>query len=412
MSKRDYERVDFAVKSNTKDILAFTKLVPQRKKRIQKASAKPIEEDPVNDLAEKLHPKRQYLVIDEIVDNTKSTKTYTLVQDPDSKTKYLAYFRPGQYLSLKVMVNGELITRPYSISSSPKEALEGYYTLTIKKEDEDGFLTPYIWDNWKVGTKVVSSGPEGFFYYEPLRDYPQIVGLAGGSGITPFLSMAKSINDGTLDAKLTILYGCSDEDDIIFYNELKELEQKNPDKLKVVFVLSCDEVSLKGCEKGFITSEIIKKYTDVDTSSFFICGPQLMYEFVEDELQKLNLAPKQIRREAFGEIKNIEKFRGFPNNLANKTFNIQVHIGNIIKDVPAKSTESVLIALERAKIGPPSKCRSGECGFCRSLLLEGDVFISPVSDWRREADKKFSYFHPCSSYPLSDLEIEIPRNLQ
>jgi ferredoxin-NADP reductase len=412
MSKKDYERVDLTIRSNTKDILAFTKLVPQRKKRIQKASAEPIKEDPVNDLAEKLHPNRQYLVIDGIKDNTKSTKTYKLIPDPDSKTKNLAYFRPGQYLSLKVLVNGDLITRPYSISSSPKEALEGFYKLTIKKEEEGGFFTPYIWDNWNVGTKVTSSGPEGFFYYEPLRDYPQIVGLAGGSGITPFLSMAKSINDGTLNAKLTIIYGCSDENDIIFYDKLMELEQKNPNKLNVVFVLSCDEVSLQGCETGFITAEIIKKYADVETSSFFICGPQLMYEFVEDELQKLDLTPKQIRREAFGEIKNIEKFPGFPNNLANKTFNIKVHIGKIIKDIPGKSTESVLIALERAKIGPPSKCRSGECGFCRSLLLEGDIFISPVSDWRREADKKFNYFHPCSSYPLSDLEIEIPRNLQ
>jgi len=411
MSNKDFERVDLTIKSNTKDIFAFTKLVPQRKKRIKKASAEPIREDPINDLAQKLHPERQYLVIDEIIDNTKSTKTFKLVPDPDSKTKNLAYFLPGQYLSLKVRINGELITRPYSISSSPQEALENYYTITIKKE-EDGFLTPYIWDNWEVGTKVETSGPEGFFYYEPLRDKEQIVGLAGGSGITPFYSMAKSIDFGRMHAKLTIIYGCSDEEDIIFYDELKELEQKNPDKIEIVIVLSCEEVTLKGCETGFITADIIKKYADVNNSSFFICGPQIMYDFLRDELEKFKLPLKRVRREAFGEIKNIENYPGFPNELVNKSFNIKVHVGDIMKDVPAKSTESVLVALERAELGPPSKCRSGECGFCRSLLIDGDIFVSPASDWRREADKKFNYFHPCSSYPLSDLEIEIPRNLE
>lgn len=412
MSDKDFERVDLTIKSNTKDIFAFTKLVPQRKKRIKKASAKPIKEDPINDFAQKLHPERQYLIIDEIIENTKSTKTFKLVPDPDSKTTNLAYFRPGQYLSLKVRINEELITRPYSISSSPQEALENYYRITIKKEEEDGFLTPYVWDNWEVGTKIETSGPEGFFYYEPLRDKKQIVGLAGGSGITPFMSMAKSIDNGKLNAKLTILYGCSDEEDIIFYNELKQLEQKNPGKIKVVIVLSCEEVTLKGCETGFITADIIKKYADVENSSFFICGPQIMYDFLRDELEKFKLPPKQVRREAFGEIKNIENYPGFPNELVNKTFNIKVHVGKIVKEIPAKATESVLIALERGELGPPSKCRSGECGFCRSLLMDGDIFVSPTSDWRREADKKFNYFHPCSSYPLSDLEIEIPRNLE
>ncbi|TFF98000.1 MAG: iron-sulfur cluster-binding domain-containing protein [Promethearchaeota archaeon] len=412
MSGREFKKVDITIKSKNKDLYNFMNLVPERNKRIKKASADSIKEDPMNELADKLHPDIQHMIIDEVVDNTKSTKTFKLIPDSDSNTQSLAYFRAGQYLSLKVEVDGELITRPYSISSSPQEALEGYYTITIKKEENDGFLTPYIWNNWEIGTKVKSSGPEGFFYYEPLRDKHQIVGLAGGSGITPFISMAKSIIDGTIDANLTILYGCSDEDDMIFYDELKQLEQENSDKIKVVFVLSCEEVSLKGCETGFITSDLIEKYANVPNSSFFICGPQVMYNFVEKELEKLNLLPKQIRREAFGEIKNIENLSGFPKKLADETFTLKVHIGNIVKEIPAKATESVLVAMERAKLAPPSKCRSGECGFCRSLLLKGDVYISPLSDWRRDADKKFGYFHPCSSYPISDLEIKVPRDIR
>jgi len=410
MSKENEEKFNVTVRSNTKDLFAFTKLVPNRKKRIERASSEPLREDPINDLAWKLHPERQFLIIDEIKEETKSTKTFKVVPDPDSVTKELAYFRPGQYISLKVGLEGVRITRPYSIASSPKDALKGFYELTIRKE-ENGYLTHFIWDNWKKGTKVESSGPEGFFYHEKLRDLTQIVGIAGGSGITPFRSIAKAIINGTIDAKLTLLYGSSEEDDIIFYDEFKEMEKNNPSKIKVVHVLSCDVVTLEGCEKGFITKEIIEKYCDVNLSTFFICGPQVMYNFVEEELKKFNLPVKRIRREAFGEVKDILTHPDFPKEVAEKIFKIKVHIGDLTKEIPAIATESVLVALERANLNPPSKCRSGECGFCRSLLIDGKVYINPVSDWRKGADKKFNYFHPCASYPITDLEINIPRDI-
>ncbi|MFX1556590.1 MAG: ferredoxin--NADP reductase, partial [Promethearchaeota archaeon] len=203
MSKDEKERLNVTIRSNIKDLFAFTKLVPERKKRIENASAEPITKDLINDLARKLHPERQYLKISDIKQETKTTKTFKVIPDPELNTKELAYFRPGQYLSLKVNINGVEITRPYSIASSPNDSLDGYYELTIRKE-EHGFLTHYIFDNWKVGTKVESSGPEGFFYYEPLRDSKNIVGIAGGSGITPFRSIAKAIIAGTIDAKLTL----------------------------------------------------------------------------------------------------------------------------------------------------------------------------------------------------------------
>ena len=410
MNKESEEKFEVTVKSNTKDLFAFTKLVAERQKRFERASSEPITKDPINDLARKIHPDVQYLVINEIKDETKSTKTFKLIPDPQSSTKELAIFRSGQYLSLKVQVNGVTITRPYSIASSPKDALQGFYELTIKKE-EHGFLTNYIWDNWKIGTKVESSGPEGFFYYQPLRDSKQIVGIAGGSGITPFRSIAKSIIEGWIDAKLTVLYGSSEEDDIIYYDEFQTIENDSSDKIRFIHVLSCDVVSLEGCETGFITSSIIKKYCDVENSSFFICGPQIMYNFVDNEMSKFNLPHKRIRKEAFGEAKDVINLPGYPQEVAEKTFKITAHVGNLSKDIPAVATESILVALERANFAPPAKCRSGECGFCRSRLISGEIFVSPISDWRRKADKKFNYFHPCSSYPTSDLEIVIPRTL-
>ena len=236
------EKLDITIKSNSRDLLAFMKLSANRKKRFEKASSEPITTDPMNELAAKLHPIRQFLVIESIKNETKTTKTFKLTPNKDLGTTELAYFRPGQYLSLKVNVNGIEITRPYSIASSPNDTLNGFYELTIRKE-EDGFLTSHIWDHWKEGTQIESSGPEGFFYFDRLRDSKQIVGIAGGSGITPFRSIAKAIIEGTIDAKLILLYGSSDEDDIIYYDEFKALEKKYPEKLKIIYILSCEVVS-------------------------------------------------------------------------------------------------------------------------------------------------------------------------
>jgi ferredoxin-NADP reductase len=395
------------IHSNVKDILKFTKLIPERIERIKNASADKITRDPINELAFKLHPDIQHLMISEITDVTKSTKTFRLVPDLDSDTRQVAYFRAGQYLSLKIDVNGYKITRPYSISSAPYEALDGYYEITIKKT-EGGFLSEFAWKNWKVGTKIEASDPQGFFYFDPVRDKKSIIGLAGGSGITPFRSMAREIIAGKMDATLTVFYGSSDQEDIIFFNEFSELAKAYPEKLKVINVLSCENVTLAGCLEGFITADIIQTYADINESSIFICGPQIMYQFLKGEIASLNLPQKRIRREAFGMIKNIVEFEGFPAEMAEKSFIVKVRIGNKYLEVPAKAIEPVLVALERAKLAPPSRCRSGECGWCRSRLISGDVFISPESDGRRMADKKFGFFHPCSSYPISDLEIDVP----
>jgi len=135
-----------------------------------------------------------------------------------------------------------------------------------------------------------------------------------------------------------------------------------------------------------------------------------MYDFVGMELTALGVPPRRIRREAYGEIKKPERFPSYPRGASGKTFSITVRLkeGSVV--IPADAGESVLIAVERAKLAPPSACRSGECQFCRSLLLQGEVWVSPESDARREADKQTGYFHPCASFPVSDLEIVLPGN--
>ena len=248
------------------------------------------------------------------------------------------------------------VTRPYSLSSSPDEALKGHYALTVKKQ-EKGFVTDYIFDNWKKGTQVTASGPEGQFYYERLRDLQNIAAIAGGSGITPFISMARQFEKEGFPVNFTLFYGCNKKDEIIFFDALNALMNKSGGKFKVVYVL-CDEKPFEGAEEGFITADIIKKYVEPKDCSFLICGPQMMYEFVKKELDRLSLPVKQVRREVFGEIKNIRAHEGYPKE-TKESFELTVTIDGQTKKIPALANEPLLVAIERAGLNPPSKCRSG-----------------------------------------------------
>ncbi len=389
------------------DLLEFKKLIPGRKRKIENASTKPINEaPPVNVLANRLHPEHQYLSVSEIIKNTEKATTYRLIPHRNSGTFELPQFRPGQYLSFTFNIEDTVVTRPYSISSSPKEALDGFYEITVERS-EGRYVSNYIFNNWRIGTIVKCSDPQGHFYYEKLRDSKSIIGLAGGCGITPFRSIAKSIVEGTLDIKMTLLYGSNTINDIIFHKELDDLAKESKNKIKIIHVLSAEKA--ESCENGFLTCDLIKKYAAPKDTTVFICGPQVMYEFLHKELQALNLSRKLIRWETYGEIKDINQVKEYSKDRAGDSYQITVHMGGKKQNIAASAKESVLVAMERAGMRPPSICRSGACGFCRSLLIKGDVYITDTDDGRRLADKEYGYIHPCSSFPLSDLELIVPR---
>ncbi len=385
----------------------FIPLLSDRQARFKNAQATlPNIPDNAMALAKALHPKRQYLKVAEVKEMAQDTKSYTLVPDEARGTKALAYFGAGKYLTVFETINGMPVTRAYSISSSPKDSLEGKYVLTIKLV-EGGLVSRHIFDNWAVGTQVEVSAPAGNFEYQPLRDAQKVICVAGGSGITPFVSMANAIADGDEDFEMTLLYGSRDYDNILFREELEALCEKC-DKIKVVHVLSDDKKKRKGVEKGFITAELIKKYApENEPYSVFLCGPQQMYAFVDKELEKLNIAKKYIRHEMFGEFHNPASQPDYPAGVPEKV-KITVTVQDDTYIIFGQSSDSVMQILEKSGIPVPARCRSGECGFCHSHLISGEIYVPKHLEYRRLADYKFDCFHPCCSFPLTDLVINVP----
>lgn len=378
------------------DPAAFLEIGKKRAKAVMAASSEtPVFEHSANRLARELHPSKQFLIVKDIIKRSKNCYTYVLAPNVKKGTEKLAYFSAGQYISVKDEIDGYVHDRPYSLVSSPKDALDGTYEIMVKNA-VGGLVSVDIIKNWKIGTEVEVSEPMGNFTYESLRDAPHIVGAAGGSGITPFISLAKAIADGDEDCSLTLICGIKTLADRLFYDELTAFSKKC-DKIHMVYVFSDEEVV--GCEHGEVTADIIRKYAPAERYSLFICGSLQFHLHMEKETPKLGIEQKYIRHDLYGEPSSL--------NESGKIINITVRINGEEKIITGTTSDTILRSLEKNKIDSPSRCRSGECGFCRAKLIKGDVIIPKESDRRRLADDPHGYIHPCCTYPKDDIIIEI-----
>jgi len=387
------------VKGFLQDVTGASRVTNARRKRISSGSYLNVYSDPIREVAKEVHPDPFKVIVVSVTDASPTARTFRLVPCEGK----LPPFEAGQYVSFQDLRIGDtLTTRPFSISSAPFEARseDPFFEVTIRKGKDNGFVSNYFYNEVKEGDEFTVEMPFGQFFHEPMRDAKNAVALAGGSGITPFVSMAKEINHGTLDMNLTILYGSVSSKDIILKETLDSVES---DRVKVVHVISGEE-DYPG-EKGFLTAELIRKYSSGDTT-YYVCGPLPMYHFVRGELAKLEVPEKRIRMEVFGAPMDITKADGYPECPA-QTFKLTVVRGVHEDVIEASSLESLAVAMERAGIPNNTRCRSGACGYCRCKLLSGEVFVPAEGDGRRYADKMYGYVHACSAYPLTDCKIKI-----
>ena len=369
------------------DIRLAMEMTAKRRQLIDETPATPlVYEYGVNRLARSLHPGFVKAVI---ADKTPCSADCVKIALKPSETGEFPYFRAGQFVTLSCRAGDSYLSRPYSIISSPKEALAGKLEIMVQKK---GIFSSFIIDEAEPGTELWVGEPSGDFHHDSIRDRSHILAVAGGSGVTPFLSMMKAVREGSEDFRITLVYGARTRAHIPFDPELLK-----GDGVDIVAVLSEEEA--EGYLSGFITADLLKEYADNDTS-VFMCGPDAMYRFVGKELESMGFDPARIRRErnSVGDRK-VDEIR---------TFSLTVHIRDAVYELEAVNNETLITALERAGIPAVVRCRNGSCGFCHSRVLNGEYFIDSKDDFRRAADKKFGYIHPCSTYPESDMEIDIP----
>ncbi len=395
------------IKGNIRDILSFMINIKKRKSIFKKASSLPMPPGKLNNLSRNLHPDVQELVIESIKDEGCGVYTYRF----RGKERGPAYFIPGQYISIGFRIGESTLHRAFSISSLPRKALNsGYYEITVKTGASGGFTDGYIRDNWKIGVSVKSSGPVGTFTYQGLRDSEVLVCIAGGSGITPFKPMITTLLDKNPGMRILLFHGAKVEDELIFNSFWNTLEAENSGKFKYHVVCSEPGEGWRGLS-GFITSVMIEEELKnsfgidiMEECSYFICGPSGLHDFMDKEFSELKIPGKRVRREEYA-VNNRNEGSG---KAVFHDLTVRQGAGELL--IKADSSETVLVALERAGLNPPSLCRSGECGWCRSRLVSGKISTPVRETGLRSTDGKFGYFHPCCVFPRGELIIEVPGN--
>ena len=318
-------------------------------------------------------------------------------------------YKSGQYLTLIFTIDGEEIRRSYSLCSSP--LCDEYPAITVKKIT-DGRLSSYINDKLEPGAEIKVMPPMGNFTIEPKAENARLcVFFGAGSGITPLMSIMKSVLKGEPGSKALLIYANRNQQQIIFNKALVTMKSEYANRFSVIHVLSQPEGNWQGLSGRLTTAtinEIFADYTQdvLQSAEFFLCGPAGMMQLILETLNGMSVDPLRIHKESF--VSSIEK--AIPAESTKKPE--PDHEVTLIMDgesykvkVPAK--KSILKSGLDAGIDLPFSCQSGVCTSCRGKLISGKIRMEE-DEGLSQAEKDEGYVLCCVGHPLTDdVRIEI-----
>lgn len=298
-------------------------------------------------------------------------------------------FKTGQYLTVRFEIGGKEERRAYSIFTAIHDSQIGF---TVKRVS-GGVVSNHLIDHVNEGDEIEVMTPEGKFVVEPghqnIRDH---YFFAGGSGITPIMSMISTILEAEPMSTCYLLYASRDEENIIFKKKLDDLILRYDDQLYVSYILSQPYQpkagGLKGLfgkkaapswrgMKGRINSDILTKYLEDHPSksrknTYYLCGPGGMIETVESHLTSHGIEPVQIKKEYFTAA-DTAKPASASNGASGGSCSAQVKLNGetFTLNIPAEKT--VLDAIIDEGKDPPYSCTSGACSTCVAKVMEGEV---------------------------------------
>jgi ferredoxin-NADP reductase len=322
------------------------------------------------------------LLLAQIEQQTHDTKTLRF-QIPSERQLRA---KPGQFLTFQWTIDGQRVMRSYTISSSP---IHGNYVEITPKRMENGCVSVFLNDRAKPGLRVEARGPYGQFCFDETL-HKSIVLIAAGSGITPMISMLRYVDDLKLATSVTLLYCVRTGADIIFQSELARLERSLPN-FKYEVCLSQPEPAWKG-HTGRLTGEFISQHViDLDSPTFFLCGPKGFMDNARQILSALGVQQERILLESFGENKRTTESRSREARPAETV--VFLHSGKVCH----VSAECTLLDLaEKNGVQIPYGCRQGLCGTCATRVLSGRVQMD-AEDGLTAEQKNAGYVLPCVS---------------
>lgn len=324
------------------------------------------------------------LPVQAIVQETVDTVTVKFAVPAADKERF--EYQAGQYLTLRFVIDGQDVRRAYSMSSSP---LDDTLAVSVKRV-RNGLVSNHIADHLREGSLVEVMPPQGRFLAEAQPNKRRNIYLFGaGSGITPLMSIIRTLLEQEPKSKLFLLYGNRDENSIIFEDQLQELQGKYQGQLHVEHTLSQPlREKTSGLSRFFTRGKVVWSGSqgrindskvqeflatypqDAEEAQYYICGPGNMIDSVEQSLLSSGIGKAYIHTERFVSAHDTKKKTA---TAAVDTATITALLNGKEVVVQLKAGQTILDGLLEAKADPPYSCLAGACSTCAAKVLQGGV---------------------------------------
>lgn len=333
------------------------------------------------------------LRVSEVVAETADAKSLIFELAPHQRDHFA--YRPGQFLTLRIPSEQGSVARCYSLSSSPD--VDQRLQVTVKRVD-DGYASHWICDNARPGTEIDVLEPAGVFTPASLNE--NLLLVAGGSGITPIMSITKSVlTTGT--GKITLLYANRDRDSIIFAAELDRMVADHPHRMVVRHWLET--------ERGLPTEAgLAEEFGSLTFSQTFVCGPKPFMDAVRKTLRGMDIPRSSVRLERFASLGGNPFDRAVaaepeaPEGAHDRVTKVEVDIEGASHTYDWPADTRLLALLEANGLNVPSSCGEGVCSSCECRVVEGEVRMVN-NQVLEEDDLADGYVLACQALPMSDL---------
>lgn len=334
------------------------------------------------------------LTIKNIIRETPSA--VSLVFDIPTEKRNDFNFVAGQFLTLKMLIDGEEVRRAYSISSQPNEP---HIQISVKKIAKGQFST-YANEQLKIGDVIEAMIPEGKFQLQPnTKSDKNYMAFAAGSGITPIMSMIKTVLFEEENSKFILVYGNKNSEETMFFKELLTLQTQNPNRLFIEFIYSRENTegaTFGRIEKNTVNFALKNKFKDFSFNDFYLCGPEGMIETVTDVLNENGISKEAIHYELF--TSNTSTIEGSTEGMAT----IEITADDEQFTIQTDKKITLLDAAINNDIDAPYSCKGGVCCSCICRVTEGEADM-PVNNLLTDSEVAEGLILACQSYAKSDV---------